>query len=94
MGETQRSAYAALVEAGTTAMNGGQKDRHGRWTGEVHTVLGAVLPVLAEQVRQASYRAEVTTRDYGPAVHPDFAADLIEEMAESVANPDSPAARP
>jgi hypothetical protein len=83
------AAYEALIQAGAEslwgAFNGGQErplPPELRWDHEkaARAVLDAVLPALAEQVRQASYAAEVTTRDYGPAVHPDLAGDLLDDL--------------
>jgi hypothetical protein len=93
----EKPAYAALVQAGAEALwsafNGGQErplppELRSDHEKAARAVLDAVLPALAEQVRQASYAAEVTTRDFGPAVHPDLAGDLLADLA-TAAKPDS-----
>lgn len=46
-------------------------------------VLQEALPVLANHLRQEAYKVERATRDYGPAVHPDLAGDLIDDLMDN-----------
>jgi hypothetical protein len=47
---------------------------------DARSMLNAVIPVLADALRQAQYRHEATSRDFGPAVHPDFGPDWILDL--------------
>lgn len=78
------SAYAELREAVAQALaarHGYANDELGQYV-DARDVLAIALPMLADLVRQASYRVEHASRDFGPAVHPDFAGDWIEDLLE------------